>query len=69
MCKPSAPAAAQPQPKPEPIQEQTQADAQATKASTIERSKAEGLAGRDVKTGARGLDDSARSRKKTLLGE
>jgi len=68
MC--SAPkAAAAPTAQQEPIQQPTMADAEVTKASAIERSKSEGLAGRDVKTSARGLGDEAKSRKKTLLGE
>lgn len=47
----------------------TYADAQVTKASTIERSKKAALAGRNVKTSARGLSDEAKTDKKNLLGD
>ena len=67
MCKPSVAAAV---PEPEPIQEVSQAKATNTKASAVERdSKSSTLAGRDTKTGSRGLSDEAKSKKKTLLGE
>ena len=69
MCKPSAPAAAQPQPKPEPIQEQTQADATSTKASAVEREASSSLGGRNIRTGARGLGEEAKTKKKSLLGD
>ena len=69
MCSAPKAATSAPVKQQEPIQEPTLADAGVTKASAIERNKAEGLAGRDTKTGARGLGDEAKSRKKTLLGE
>lgn len=71
MCKPSAPAtiAPQSQPEPEPIQEQTQADATSTKASAAEREASSSLGGRNIRTGARGLGDEAKTKKKSLLGD
>lgn len=47
----------------------TYADAQVTKASAKTRTKAAALAGRDIKTSARGLGDEAKTQKKELLGE
>ncbi len=67
MCKPKG--AAIPQPKPIPIQEATQANAANSKASVQEKGKADTLAGRESKTGARGLSDEAQTKKKNLLGE
>lgn len=46
----------------------TYADAQVTKATTNTRNKAAALAGRDIKTSARGLSDDATKEKKNLLG-
>lgn len=68
MCKAKKSAKTQTAPT-EPIQEQTPADAQATKAVAIEREKQTSLAGRDSKTGARGLADEVKNKRKTLLGE
>lgn len=65
MCKAKKSAKTQTQ----SIQEQTPADAQATKAVAIEREKQSSLAGRDSKTGARGLTDEVKNKRKTLLGE
>lgn len=47
----------------------TYADASVSKASTNTRNKTAALAGRDTKTSARGLADSATTQKKELLGE
>ena len=47
----------------------TYADANVSKASTNTRNKAAALAGRDTKTSARGLGDTAQTKKKELLGE
>lgn len=55
--------------KQEAIQQPTQADAAVSKASAIERTKTASLAGRDTKTSARGLADTATNKKKQLLGE
>lgn len=66
MCK-SAPV--MPQPEPVEIKHPTQADAQATKTSSVERNRTGALAGRDIETSARGLDDNAKTKRKILLGE
>ena len=68
MCNVSSPAASA-QPKQEPIQKQTQADAQATKASAVEREAGSSLGGRNIRTGARGLGEDAKTKKKNLLGD
>jgi hypothetical protein len=47
----------------------TYADASVSKASTNTRNKTAALAGRDTKTTARGLGDTATTQKKELLGE
>lgn len=47
----------------------TYADAKVSKASTNTRNKTAALAGRDTRTSARGLSDSATTQKKELLGE
>lgn len=47
----------------------TYADAAVSKASTNTRNKTAALAGRDIKTSARGLGDNAATQKKELLGE
>lgn len=47
----------------------TYADASVSKASTNTRNKTAALAGRDTKTSARGLGDTATTKKKELLGE
>lgn len=47
----------------------TYADASVTKASSNARNKTASLAGRDIKTSARGLGDEATTKKKELLGE
>ncbi len=47
----------------------TYADASVSKASTNTRNKTAALAGRDTKTSARGLGDTATTQKKELLGE
>ena len=69
MCKAPVPIARTPEPEPEPIKEATAAEATNTKASAIERGNKSTLGGRDNKTGARGLSDEAKNKKKTLLGE
>ena len=53
----------------EEIATPTYADAAVTKASAKTRNKAAALAGRDIKTSARGLGDEAKTEKKELLGE
>ena len=58
-----------PQTQSEPVSSPTYADAEVTKASTIERKKQAALAGRNIKTSARGLNDDAKTDKKNLLGE
>ena len=58
-----------PQATQEPVTSPTYADAEVTKASAIERKKAASLAGRNIKTSARGLNDDAKTDKKNLLGE
>lgn len=58
-----------PQTSNEQVASPTYADAEVTKASAIERKKAATLAGRNVKTSARGLNDDAKTDKKSLLGE
>lgn len=55
-------------PQPE-IATPTYADAKVSKASSATRNKTAALAGRDTKTSPRGLDDSATTKKKELLGE
>lgn len=47
----------------------TQADASVSKATASTRNKMSSLAGRDVKTAPRGLNETAISKKKELLGE
>ena len=47
----------------------TYADASVSKTSTNTRNKTAALAGRDTKTSARGLSDTATTEKKELLGE
>lgn len=47
----------------------TYADAKVSKASTNTKNKTAALAGRDTKTTARGLGDTAQTQKKELLGE
>ena len=47
----------------------TYADAEVTKAGATQRQKQSRLAGRDIKTSARGLSDSASTTKKSLLGD
>ena len=47
----------------------TYADATVSKASTSERNRLSSLAGRDVKTSTRGLNDEAKTKKKSLLGD
>lgn len=47
----------------------TYADASVSKASSNTRNKTAALAGRDTKTTARGLGDTATTQKKELLGE
>lgn len=47
----------------------TYADASVSKTSSNTRNKTAALAGRDTRTSARGLSDSATTQKKELLGE
>jgi len=68
MSSPKMPAAPAPVQQ-EPIAQPTMADAEVTKASATERKKLAGLAGRNIKTSARGLNDEASTNKKTVLGE
>lgn len=69
MCStPKTPAAPAPVSS-ETVAAPTMADASVSKASTAQRNKAASLAGRDVKTSARGLSDEAQTNKKSLLGE
>ena len=56
------------QTKQEEIQPPTQADAAVSKASAIERKKAASLAGRNIKTSARGLNSNSEKEKQNLLG-
>lgn len=67
--KSSAPVYVPQQTQQEPVASPTLADAEVTKASAIERKKAASLAGRNIKTSARGLNDEAQTNKKNLLGE
>ena len=53
----------------EQIAAPTYADASVTKAAQNTRAKSESLAGRDIKTSARGLSDNAPTKKKQLLGD
>jgi hypothetical protein len=53
----------------ETIAAPTMADASVSKASTAQKNKAMSLAGRDVKTSARGLANDAKTNKKQLLGD
>lgn len=53
----------------ETIAAPTTADASVSKASSAQRNKVASLAGRDIKTSARGLSDKAQTNKKQLLGE
>jgi hypothetical protein len=53
----------------EPVAAPTYADASVSKASAKTRNKTAALAGRDIKTSARGLGDDANTKKKELLGE
>ena len=55
--------------KKEEVAAPTYADAAVTKASASTRNKSAALAGRDIKTTARGLRDDANTNKKNLLGE
>lgn len=68
MCgsKPSMPAVQTTQQ--EQVAAPTYADAQVSKATTNTRNKTAALAGRDIKTSARGLSDEATKEKKNLLG-
>ena len=52
----------------EQIASPTYADAAVTKASAIERNKAAALAGRNIKTSARGLNSNSDKEKQNLLG-
>lgn len=54
--------------KQEDIASPTYADAKVTKASTNQKEKARMLAGRDIKTSARGLEKEAETEKTKLLG-
>lgn len=47
----------------------TYADAQVTKAGADQKQKQKNLAGRDIKTTARGLSSNADTQKKELLGD
>ena len=53
----------------DPVAAPTYADASVSKASAKTRNKTAALAGRDIKTSARGLGDDANTQKKELLGE
>lgn len=53
----------------DPVAAPTYADANVSKASMKTRNKTAALAGRDIKTSARGLGDDAKTEKKELLGE
>lgn len=68
MCggKPSMPAV-QPVRQPE-IAAPTYADAKVSKAAATQRNRTSGLAGRNIKTSARGLNDEATTEKKDVLG-
>ena len=67
MCStPSMPAVQTP--KQEEIASPTYADAKVTKAGVATRDKAKALAGRDVKTSARGLKSESEKEKSKLLG-
>ncbi|MDD3238232.1 MAG: hypothetical protein PHV37_09075 [Candidatus Gastranaerophilales bacterium] len=68
MCStPSTPAVASTADK-EQVAAPTYADASVSKSSTSTRNKTAALAGRDIKTSARGLGDDAATSKKELLG-
>lgn len=71
MCStPSAPDYTPPaQVQQEQVAAPTYADASVTKASSSTRNKTAALAGRDIKTTARGLGDETETQKKTLLGD
>lgn len=69
MCSPKGAAVAAPQPEPEPIQKVTKANASSTKADAAERDSGSSLGGRNIKTGARGLGEEAKTKMKTLLGD
>ncbi len=67
MCStPSMPSVQKP--KQEPIASPTYADAKVTKAGASARDKAKALAGRDIKTSARGLSGESEKEKTKLLG-
>ena len=68
MCTPKMPSTTSTAQK-EEIAAPTYDDANVSKASTNTRNKAAALAGRDTKTSARGLGDTATTQKKELLGE
>ena len=53
----------------EQVASPTYADATVTKATTNTRNKAAALAGRNIKTSARGLTDESTKDKNSLLGE
>lgn len=68
MCStPSTPAPAST--KKEEVAAPTYADAQVSKSTAATRNKTAALAGRDIKTTARGLADEAQTKKKSLLGD
>ena len=67
MCSTPSMPAVQTQ-KQEEIASPTYADAKVTKASATTRSKIKGLAGRDIKTTARGLKAESETEKTKLLG-
>lgn len=69
MCStPSAPSYTPQSTQTENVAAPTYADASVTKSSTATRNKTAALAGRDIKTTARGLGDEAATEKKELLG-
>lgn len=68
MCSTPSMPAVQPA-KQQEVAAPTYADASVSKASTNSRNKTAALAGRDTKTSARGLGDTATTQKKELLGE
>ena len=67
MC--STPKMPETEEEPKEIATPTMADAQVSKTTNNTRNKAAALAGRDIKTSARGIKDEAETKKKTLLGE
>lgn len=67
MCSPKTPTytpVVQPQ-----VAAPTYADASTTKATANTKKKTAMLAGRDIKTSSRGLNDDTNTTKKSLLGE